>query len=138
MTVTYVHRFPPAAEGSVVQLEERIGHRLPPAYRDYLREQGGGRVENNAEALNTILGIGDLPDWADIEYVLDLTQEMVPSWLFPVARDEYGNLYCLSLRDEDSGAVWFWNHEEEDGNLTLKAPDWCTFLESVEPLPVID
>ena len=34
----------------------------------------------------------------------------------PPADDEYGNLFCVSLRDSDHGSVWFWDHEQEAGD----------------------
>ena len=56
----------------------------------------------------------------------------------PVADDEVGNLFTISLRDEDFGTVWFWDREKEasegeppaEDNIELKAPDWLTFLDS--------
>ena len=39
--------------------------------------------------------------------------ERVPSLFLPIAEAEGGNLVCLSLREKDYGAVWFWDHEEE-------------------------
>jgi len=65
-----------------------------------------------------------------------------PSWLLPVAQDEYGNLFCLSLRDEDFGTVWFWDHEEEadedepptEDNVSQIATDWRAFIERLGPI----
>jgi hypothetical protein len=75
---------------------------------------------------------------------LDTFAGRVPEWLLPVARDEYGNLFTVSLRDEDRSSVWFWDHEEEsddeddeptEDNLTCVADDWPIFLQSLGPLP---
>jgi hypothetical protein len=62
--------------------------------------------------------------------------------LLPVASDQFGNLFAVSLRDEDNGSVWFWDHEEEadedepptEANIKLMGPDWSTFLRSLQPL----
>lgn len=142
MAVEYRRREPPATPEVIDSLEQRIGHRLPTAYRDYLRHQDGGRLASNHEGVKTVFGLGDLPDWASMWEILEVYRGRVPTWLLPVADDEVGNLFAVSLRNEDLGTVWFWDHEEETGegdpptmdNITLKAPDWRTFLDSLQPL----
>jgi hypothetical protein len=73
---------------------------------------------------------------------LQTYHDRVPTWLLPVAGDEYGNLFAISLRANDFGSVWFWDHEEEadegespaEGNIELKAPNWAAFLEGLQPI----
>jgi hypothetical protein len=68
--------------------------------------------------------------------------ERVPGWLLPVASDEYGNLFAVSLREPDNGSVWFWDHEEEadegeppsEENIEYKAKDWLSFLAALAPV----
>jgi cell wall assembly regulator SMI1 len=143
MAVSYYRRQQPAAPEQIEWLQQRIGGSLPPSYRTYLAEQDGGRLENNNEAVNTIFGLGDLPEWASLWEQLDVYDGRVPDWLLPVADDEYGNLYAISLRPQDNGAVWFWDHEEEadegdpptEDNLHYKAADWQDFLSNLNPPP---
>jgi cell wall assembly regulator SMI1 len=140
MAVEYVRREPPASAELINRLEQRVGRPLPPEYRDYLREQDGGRLDNNSRAINTIFGIGDVPEWASMWDVLETYSERVPDWLLPVADDAFGNLYAVSLRNEDRGSVWFWNHELEadegeaptEENLKSMAATWPAFLASLE------
>lgn len=142
MTVGYRRKEQSAPQAKVDELEQRFGRRLPGAYRDYLHEQDGGRLEDNHQAANTIFGVGDVPDWANLWHKLAVYADRVPPWLLPVANDAYGNLFCLSLRDSDEGSVWFWDHEEEadegeppaEDNLTHKADNWTAFLESLQPV----
>ncbi|PSL55850.1 SMI1/KNR4 family protein SUKH-1 [Saccharothrix carnea] len=139
MTVGYRRQEPSPPPGRIAELERRIGRPLPAAYRDYLAGTDGGRLEDNHEAVQTIFGIGEVPDWANLWRKLDVYRGRVPEWLLPVANDEYGNLFCVSLRDSDMGAVWFWDHEEEadegeppaEDNLTFKAETWPGFLASL-------
>lgn len=145
MAVAYRQRQQPAPPDQVARLEQRVGA-LPAAYRDYLLQQDGGRLADNTEAAKTIFGVGDLPDWASMWEALDTYADRVPPWLVPVAEDEYGNLFAISLRDEDKGSVWFWDHEGEgdeddlptDDNIELRAKDWPGFLASLEPLELRD
>jgi cell wall assembly regulator SMI1 len=143
MSVTYSRREAPASDDAIGRLERHIGRALPDAYRGYLRQQDGGRLSNNSECVKHIFGIdGAVPEWANMWKRLDTYADRVPRWLLPVASDEFGNLFAISLREEDRGSVWFWDHEEEadegappsEDNLEYKAPDWPTFLAGLEPL----
>lgn len=93
--------------------------------------------------MNTIFGLGDVPDWASVWGKLKTYQGRVPAWLLPVAYDDGSNLYAICLRPEDFGSVWFWDHEGEpeydddppsQDNIELVAPDWTGFLESLQPV----
>ena len=84
--------------------------------------------------------------YASMWHNLNTYARRVPSWLLPVASDEYGNLFGISVRNSDSGSVWFWDHEQEadedepptEDNLTYRAPDWQSFLDSLRPPEVHD
>jgi cell wall assembly regulator SMI1 len=142
MIVKYLRREPPAAPELLDRLEQRIGRPLPASYRDYLLRQDGGRLESNDGAVNTVFGVGNVKDWASIWRALAAFDQRVPAWLLPVARDECGNLFAVSLRDEDLGSVWFWDHEEEadedeppsEDNIERRAPDWPGFLGALRPV----
>lgn len=142
MTVGHRRREPPAPAEQIDALEQRLGQALPDEYRAYLIEGDGGRFWDNSEAAKTVFGVGDVPDWASLWDKLDAYDDRVPEWLLPVAGDEYGNLFCLSLRETDRGTVWFWFHEEEadegetptEDNLTYKAASWSAFLETLQPV----
>lgn len=143
MAVTYRREAPPAAAADVERLERRIGRELPADYRTYLLERDGGRPVGNDEALKEIFGVReDAPDWSNMWDKLDIFADRVPPWLLPVAQDEYGNLFALSLREQDFGSVWFWDHEEEadegepasEENIEQRAESWTAFLAGLEPV----
>jgi hypothetical protein len=143
VTVGYSRQAPPAPAEAISRLEAKTGKPLPAAYQSYLRQQDGGRLEDNALAVSEVFGIGpDAPDWANLWRKLKTFSGRVPGWLLPVASDAFGNLFALSLRDNDYGSVWFWDHELEadedepatEDNLTYQAADWLTFLSSLKPL----
>jgi cell wall assembly regulator SMI1 len=146
MAVEYVRREPPAPAEAIGRLEQRVGRPLPPEYRYYLRQQDGGRLDNNSRAINTVFGVGEVPEWASMWDVLETYADRVPDWLLPVADDAFGNLYAISLRNEDRGSVWFWNHELEadegepptEENLKYMAPNWPSFLTSLEKVDIDD
>jgi cell wall assembly regulator SMI1 len=144
MAVGYRNREAPAPPELVDRLEQRIGQRLPDDYRVYLLQQDGGRLQDNNRAVKHIFGIGQVPDYASMWRTLETYSERVPTWLLPVAGDEYGNLFAISLRAADLGSVWFWNHEREadedeppsEDNVELKAPSWAAFLGGILPINV--
>lgn len=41
--------------------------------------------------------------------------KIVPKWLIPFADEEGGNLFCYSLRQNELGAIYYYNHEFEYG-----------------------
>lgn len=142
MAIGYARRSPPADPALLDRLEQQIGRPLPAAYRAHLGAQDGGRFEDNDRALKQVFGVAeDLPSYQNIWAKLRTYEGRVPAWLLPFASDEYGNLFALSLRDDDHGAVWFWDHEGEDDeseppseeNLTQVAPDLPGFLAALAP-----
>lgn len=141
MAVEYRRREPPAGPEQLRRLAERIGVPLPASYREYLLEQDGGRLAPNNEAVKTVFGLGDVPDGSNMWRKLTTYAGRVPNWLLPVASDEYGNLFAVSLRQQDNGSVWFWDHEEEadegeppsEENIAYKGEDWPGFVAGLAP-----
>lgn len=76
-----------------------------------------------------------------LEVYLSWYKERMPDHLIPIAFDPFGNLVCLSIRRNDRGAVYFWDHEGEAlvvgakqpyyGNLSLVADSFNEFLNSL-------
>ncbi|KUL39289.1 hypothetical protein ADL15_09995 [Actinoplanes awajinensis subsp. mycoplanecinus] len=134
----------PASAQNLARLEERVGRTLPASYRDHLLQQDGGRMDNNDQYLHTVFSVGDVKPIASIFSRLDTFAGRVPEWLLPVARDEGGNLFALSLREKDFGSVWFWDHEFEadegepptEDNIRLITSDWATFIQSMNPITI--
>lgn len=141
MPVEHERREPPAPPASIERLEQWAGSPLPSGYREYLLRQDGGFLAANTEAVSIVYGVGDdIDPAASIWEILDTYAGRLPSWMLPVAGDDFGNLFALSLRPEDHGSVWFWDHDLEDdppteAPLTFKSPDWESFMQSLQPLP---
>jgi hypothetical protein len=147
MAVGYRRQAGPAPAEAIERLERQAGQPLPADYRAYLGQHDGGRLQDNNEALNEVFGVGpDTPEWASMWKKLDLYADRVPKWLLPVASDAFGNLFALSLRDQDKGSVWFWDHEREadedeppaDDNIEYRSASWRAFLDSLQPPPDVD
>lgn len=101
------------------EFERGLPGRLPAAYRDFLIEFNGGHPEPNVvkvpvhEETDVQVFLGVQREFASS--CIDLTRETLevrldPSHL-PVARDSGGNVFCLSLSEEDCGAVYYYDLE---------------------------
>jgi cell wall assembly regulator SMI1 len=113
----------PATEEQVAALEARFEAKLPSAYREFLIEYNGGRPRpDRFKVTNTITGRtqDDVVAWFKsldpespecIHETLDILGERLAPGLVPFARDPGGNHLCLSLRKQDYGKVYFWDHE---------------------------
>jgi hypothetical protein len=144
VAVGYLRISGPTPPELIQRLEQRAGRSLPPAYRDFLAKHDGGRLDSNADAADVIFSLGPVEvETSSIWNNLDNYSGRVPTWLLPVASDEYGSLFAISLRDKDFGSVWFWDHEREadedepptEENLSYRAQDWQAFLDSLGPPP---
>lgn len=141
----------PAPDEAIAGAERQLEVRIPRDYRQFLLEVcNGGRPEDNVfERLDddvstgvvSFLGVGRPDAHDDMVKVYEIFKDRVPSWLLPVARAEAGNLICISIRKEDEGAIYFWDHELEadegepptEENLTLLADSFRSFASALRP-----
>jgi len=139
----------------VRRVEQHIGHTLPAEYGDFLLTYGSGwfgfkkavvfPLQHWADGLGTIDSFwGAVPHESRSQYDLIANHDSwvtgpkreVPANLLPIASDAAGNLICLSVAGEDTGAVLLWDHEEvvwvspEPGyeNVCLIAPSFSAFI----------
>ncbi len=96
------------------------GVRLPADYIDFLLRHNGGRA---ADAYFEVPGWGDsviavffgigLSRGSDLARAHERMSERNLGWCLPIASDPGGNYVCLSLRNDDGGTVWFFDHEHD-------------------------
>lgn len=142
----------PARPGVVDALESSLGVQLPAPVRELLTDvSNGGEVEpvglKSAADVGVVavLGVGR-GDHLDLEARLARYEDgRLPDGLVPVADADGGNLVCVSVRADDSGTVWFWDHERElpDESVVQVASDFDAFVADLTPnvgeeLPTMD
>ncbi len=143
-------------EKEVEALEKRLGTRLPSTYRRMLIEYGGdiflsnGALfyteepspwagENGEEAmeLDGFYGVGQ--HHTTLSGMIDSlsgVDQMLPDGVIPIGDSPFGNQICLAIAGDDNGAIYFWDHEYEEGTgLYRAAPSFDAFLEMLEPDP---
>lgn len=144
MTVPMTFNDPQDADlAAISDLERRLGVAIPQGYRDLLtRVSNGGTVvpvgPRSAPAVGIVAVMGVARgDDLDIERrSAEYADGRLSGGLIPFADAEGGNLVCFSVRQEDYGAVWFWDHELEG---TRETPTWLaadveSFLADLAPL----
>nr|WP_238350729.1 SMI1/KNR4 family protein [Kribbella shirazensis] len=141
--MTYRETYPAVPASRLMELEERLGARLPESYRAYLAAQDGGALEGyNNHGIEIILGIGEVPKWSSLWYLLGQDGDVIPAGCIPVGTDAGGGLFLLAVTAQDRGSVWYQSSElEEDDEgvshpvvLERLADSWDEFLASIEPL----
>jgi hypothetical protein len=124
----------PLSESELDSVERELGVQFPHAYRTFLLEQNGGRPVDDwvldtpvSHSIGGVLpsdffsvarsGLYDMSSMLD-SYGLD----WLAAGLLPVAEDGGGNLICLSVRGDDEGTVYFWDHELGPHEAGLPSP----------------
>jgi hypothetical protein len=144
-------RFGRCTERGVLAFEQRLGHELPAAYREFLLEHNGGvpeatlvKVRRVNSSVKHLHGLHKGPAWARLDAARKVYEGRMPEGLLPIGSDPFGNVYCLGLSGRWRGKVWFWDHEAEadeaepprTDNLELVAPDFASFLAKLRQAPV--
>lgn len=101
-------------EEKVIAIEKRYEITLPNQYRNFLHKYNGGytpktkfKVGKVSSDLRGFFGLGD------INLSLDNVElgEWVEKNVFPVACDSFGNYIVIGLRNNDTGKIYFCDHE---------------------------
>ncbi len=119
---------------------------LPKDYVKFLEVYNGGKpIKKNLKIIkndiNWFLSVVEKPNWASLMNAIGTFFDRIPSWYFPIARMEGGNLLIMSLYEENYGMIANWDHENEaeEGeasqyfdNLTLVASSFSELLSKLE------
>ena len=143
----------PDAMKKVEAVEQSLGTRFPDTYRAMLIDYGGDIFFGNgaifypdvrtpwndtgdgALDIQAFYGVGDFHTTLQ-SMIRDLVGEQIPRWLIPIGEASFGNQLCLGIAGKDRGAVYFWDHEYEEGTgLYRIAASFDDFLKMLEPDP---
>ncbi|HKY58607.1 MAG TPA: SMI1/KNR4 family protein [Aeromicrobium sp.] len=148
MSIEFLTAKAPAKVSEIAALEARLAAALPEAFRRFLEDRGGGKpIPNQALGESAQpLGVG-VNRFFTVEELTERHKDFgqrIPGDLLAIADTEGGNLVCVAVDGDRTGAVYFWDHELEVGegeppseaNLTPLAADFERFLECLVPLDV--
>ena len=108
-------------ESAVSVLEGFLGLRIPGDYRVFLLndngEWGGGKDFNvpgqGSTSLSYFFPLVSKILADNLPYKIKLYKRRIPEEMLPIGSDTGGNLFLLSLKGKDRGAIFFWDHEME-------------------------
>jgi hypothetical protein len=135
------------------ELAQVAGYPIPEDYLSFLKEFPNTGMFN-IEGTVGIYGLEKLPGNHDGGYALDMLyagcsdkrydlievaknanhEEGTPSHDLPVGDNSFGNVFCLDLRPETFGKVYFWDHEHgpDVSGLYLVAHDFVSFVNGLQ------
>jgi hypothetical protein len=129
-------------EGSILEIEELLGTRLPADYASCVKQNNRGypaskcfRTARGEERVFSNLLNYNKASRTNIFVMYDLfiSDNEKHSELFPFARDPFGNYICFDMRT-DPWAVVFWNHEVgADDAVDAVADSFTEFLDMLYP-----
>jgi hypothetical protein len=129
MSVTIRDSERPITGRQLSRVEKQLGITLPEPYRRFLVRHNGGRPRPGTFQFGPVSEpySGSVVDWFLAVYegehnnfehyfhTYKLNERRLPENLVPIAHDPGGNLICISVSGKDVGAVYFWDHEREEG-----------------------
>ncbi|AGA28933.1 SMI1/KNR4 family protein [Singulisphaera acidiphila] len=135
-----------ASEDDIRSLERRIGVDLPVDYRTFLAKENGGRPRPTAfegpngdgSVVHFFFTLDPNASHYRLHEKIDTYAGRIPEGLLPIACDDFGNLVLLDVGAKSVGAIYFWDHEEEnmDGdpfwdNISFISASFAEFVESL-------
>ncbi len=135
-------------EKRLILFERKIGTRLPEEYRQFLIEYNGGKPspcdfriseKEREDSLHHFYGLHDGPVYLNLEQAYESYKARVPTTMIPFADDPAGNAICIGIGSNDTGKIFFWDHElesEDDDeptyqNVTEISNSYAGFLNSL-------
>jgi len=142
--VTISNPYGPIDPQRLAAFEARIGSPLPDQFRRFLARYNGAELTpcelvlpgqpEPFTLLSRTFGLHGAD--GDLSVAYDNCQDIIPAELLAFAEDYGGNLFCIGVRGECRGRVYFWDHHlshpgDEEPNwdgLTLLAGSFDSFV----------
>lgn len=111
----------------ITAIEDRLDICLPIEYRDFLLTNNGGRPRPDifrfekasgrygTSCVHWFLKVdnGEYNNFQSYFETYKVERQRLPDELIPVANDPGGNLICIAVSGDCTGAVYFWDHDTE-------------------------
>lgn len=113
--------------------EKENGIKLPLDYRKFLLQSNGGKpiADKNLyppTIVTYILGMHNGEYYSSLYKHIEMFKNRLPFSTFPIATDPFGNLFIMSLHEENHGHIYFWDHEGEPEIQDGHYVDNCSFV----------
>jgi cell wall assembly regulator SMI1 len=123
--------------GDIQLLEEKIEHKLPSDYISFLVKYNGGAPSPNLflinekekeDSVSMLYGITEKKSY-DLWRNFALSLGEIPQAIMPIGEDPGGNFICIGILPENSGTIFFLDHETN--NVIAIAKNIDNFLDSL-------
>ncbi len=136
----------PLTQRELEIVESRLGHSLPSEYRDFLKTVNGGipipdTVKYEGEYFDyvgALFAVRNNMYSNDLFRNIEEYDEYILKHYLPIGNSPGGDIYCLSLRPEEFGAVYYWDHEEAnyegepwEENMIKLSPSFNQFISNL-------
>lgn len=138
----------------IVNLEKKLNICFPEDYKQHLLKYNGGHpIKDGAPMISPIdksetdIGInwflaiynGESSNFLKAYNTFKIWQKRMPDELIPIANASCGNAICISIKGNNYGKVYFWDHEQEAyegeepdySNVHLIANNFTDFINSL-------
>lgn len=133
----------PLSPAMLARAEARLGFKLPGNYIAFLRVSNGGRPIPDIVPTSSFPGSAatDLRQFYSIDATLDCYDLVKgyevwlrdsPANLLPIACDSGGSVFCLSVRSDDIGKVYYWDWHREQHPVRTRYPWIYPIADSLE------
>lgn len=145
---------PPINEQDIIELENYLECTFPDDYKSFLLKYNGGEPDKTLIYFGNEGGIIDVFLGINKEYCYSIKRKnnmfigRVPSNTIAIASDPGGNLFLISIRGDDYGQIYFWDHEfevdwnsgqEADySNLTFVAKSFTDLINNLRDISELD
>ena len=146
--LSFSERAPETNELAIVRLERDLSVRFPSDYRDFLLTVNGGRPspghlrfdyagETDVFHVHFFFGVADPEVSCDLIWNAEATRETRAPAILPIARDDYGCLFYLTVSGPRTGEVLF-GGLPQDGVVSYGrvADSFGGFLEMLGTYPI--
>lgn len=118
-----------ASDDDIARVENDIGVKFSPDYREFLSKYDGATPEENVLEGDEYVSIDRFIPISELRKVTSNDIEGLPEDALPIAEAPSGNLIYLK---EGDFSVCFWDHEIEKGDRKL-APSFGAFIQRLVP-----
>lgn len=135
-----------ASEDELQALERRLNATLPQDYRRFLKRVNGGRPNprqfegptGDGSVIHFFFTLDHRSKYYQIVEEIQAFVDRIPPKTLPIACDPFGNLVLLDIGAKSAGAIYFWEHENENmegdpwwDNISYIAPSFSDFVDSL-------
>lgn len=103
-----------ATEQEIATFEQEYPIELPDEYREFLKQNNGGRPELDCfkdEVINYFLGVLDWP--GSFDSIQHMISQRYPVGMLPIASTGGGDLLLLGWKGEFKSKIYYWSHDWE-------------------------